>query len=450
MKEWYQLFTDRQLVALTTLSGMLGELSERVRLDTAHADLRDDSRPLHNGGVGATAYADAISAYLAFAIDRVVDRHSSIATWDSSPTKLQRRNTFARQAIQMTWDFGEGNPFCMSSGTLSPSVDWVAKSIDFVPAAPQSKADQQDASIQAGSRGRLVSTDPPYYDNVPYADLSDFFYVWLRRSLRFVFPDLFATLAVPKAEELVALAYRHREGKEGAEGFFLNGMAQAMQRLVEQAHPAFPITIYYAFKQSESDSDTGIARTGWETFLDAVIRAGFGVSGTWPMRTELQNRMRGTASNALASSIVLVCRPRAISAPAAARREFIAALKAELPIALRHLQVGNIAPVDLAQAAIGPGMAVYARYAKVLDAEGKPVSVREALALINSTLDEALTEQEGDFDADSRWALAWFEQNGFAEGEFGVAETLSKAKNTSVAGSPRRGSSDRVAAECGS
>ncbi len=293
---------------------------------------------------------------------------------------------------------------------------------------------QADAQSQTLRDGSVVSTDPPYYDNVPYADLSDFFYVWLRRSLKPSFPDLFATLAVPKAEELVAFAYRHEDGRSGAETFFLDGMTQAMQRLAEQAHPAFPVTIYYAFKQSESDSNAGTVSTGWETFLDAVIRAGFAASGTWPMRTELGNRMRGMDSNALASSIVLVCRPRAAHAPTATRREFVTALKAELPVALAHLQRGNIAPVDLAQAAIGPGMAVYTRYAKVLDAEGKPLSVREALALINQTLDEALAEQEGDLDADSRFALTWFEQSGFAEGEYGVAETLSKAKDTSVAG----------------
>ena len=292
---------------------------------------------------------------------------------------------------------------------------------------------QSDAQQQAISADKIVSTDPPYYDNVPYADLSDFFYVWLRRSLRPVFPDLFATLAVPKVEELVAFAYRHN-GKAGAEAFFLDGMTQAMHRLAEQTHLAFPVTIYYAFKQAESDVAEGTASTGWETFLDAVIRAGFTTSGTWPMRTELGNRMRGMDSNALASSIVLVCRRRDPAAPAATRREFINALKAELPAALRHLQAANIAPVDLAQAAIGPGMAIYTRYAKVLDAAGNPLTVREALALINQTLDEALAEQEGDFDADTRWAVAWFEHMGFAEGEFGVAETLSKAKNTSVAG----------------
>lgn len=278
-----------------------------------------------------------------------------------------------------------------------------------------------------------MSTDPPYYDNIGYADLSDFFYVWLRRSLYSAFPGLFATVAVPKSAELVATPGRHG-GSDAAEAFFLCGMTHAMRRIAEEAHPAFPVTIYYAFKQVESNINEGIVSTGWETFLDALIRSGFSTSGTWPMRTELVNRMRGTDSNALASSIVLVCRRRPDSAPTATRRDFINALKAELPAALSHLQHGNIAPVDVAQAAIGPGMAVYTRYSKVLDAEGKPVSVRDALALINQTLDEALAEQEGDFDADSRWAVTWFEQQGFEEGDFGVAEQLSKSKNTSVQG----------------
>jgi putative DNA methylase len=279
----------------------------------------------------------------------------------------------------------------------------------------------------------MISTDPPYYDNIGYADLSDFFYVWLRRSLRPVFPDLFATVAVPKSEELVATPYRHG-GRAAAEAFFLEGMKQAMHRLSEQAHPGFPVAIYYAFKQSETKGDTGTASTGWEIFLDAVIRSGFAVGGTWPMRTELGNRMIGMGTNALASSVVLVCRPRPDDAPTATRREFVTSLRAELPLALVILQTGNVAPVDLAQAAIGPGMAIYTRYARVLDAAGKPVSVRDALALINRTLDEVLADQEGDFDADSRWAVAWFEQHGFSEGDYGVAETLSKAKNTSVQG----------------
>jgi putative DNA methylase len=312
-------------------------------------------------------------------------------------------------------------------------MEWVERVVQkFVP-GNGGHALLEDAQTQGISIDRIVSTDPPYYDNIGYADLSDFFYVWLRRALKPIFPDLFATLAVPKAEELVATPYRHG-GKEKAEAFFLNGMTQAMHRLAAQAHPAFPVTIYYAFKQAESDDDAGTASTGWDTFLAAVIEAGFAITGTWPMRTERGARSVGIGTNALASSIILVCRQRAADAPTATRGDFVSAIKAELPAALAHLQRGNIAPVDLAQAAIGPGMAVYTRYSKVLDAAGNLLSVREALALINQTLDEALAEQEGDFDADSRWAVAWSEHSGFAEGEFGVAETLSKAKNTSVEG----------------
>jgi putative DNA methylase len=326
----------------------------------------------------------------------------------------------------MTWDYAELNTLLDGTGSFLGAVEWTAESIQGVAAGFGSSfgaSNQFDATSQSVSISKLVSTDPPYYDNIGYADLSDFFYVWLRRSLKPVFPNLFATLAVPKAEELVATPYRHGS-KEKAETFFLDGMTQAMRRLAEQAHPAFPVTIYYAFKQAETKGDAGTTNTGWDTFLAAVIEAGFAITGTWPMRTELGNRMIGSGTNALASSIVLVCRKRPADAPTATRREFITALKTELPTALAHLQRGNIAPVDLAQAAIGPGMAVYTRYAQV----------RAALALINQTLDEALAEQEGDFDADTRWALTWFEQMAFNEGEYGVAEQLATSKNTSVSG----------------
>ncbi len=339
-----------------------------------------------------------------------------------------------RQALPMAWDYAEGNPLGKSSGDVSTCSRAVANYLEVATVRAPARAVQADA--QAGIPGvteLVISTDPPYYDNISYADLSDFFYVWLRRSLRAVYPDLFSTLAVPKAEELVATAYRHGTKKK-AEAFFLDGMTQVMHSLVRKTHPAFPVTIYYAFKQSESDGTDGTTNTGWDTFLDAVVRAGFAITGTWPMRTEGAGRMVASGTNALASSIVLVCRPREADALIATRREFVAALKAELPIALAHLQRGNIAPVDLAQAAIGPGMGVYTRYSRVLDAEGKALSVREALSLINQTLDEALAEQEGDFDPDSRWAITWFEQVGFEVGEYGTAEQLSKSKNTSVSG----------------
>jgi putative DNA methylase len=435
MDRFDQLFTDRQLVALTTFSELVGKAMQQVRRDALAAGLSDDATPLRDGGNGAATYAEAVAVYSMFAASKVADRNSALNTWASLREHV--KNTFTRQALSMTWDFAECNVLSDSSGNFFGGISTIHAAL-FSLGSGVGVARQADAASQSLSAEKIVSTDPPYYDNVPYADLSDFFYIWLRRSLRSVFPELFSTLAVPKSEELVAFAYRH-DGKEGAEAFFVDGMTQAMHRLAEQAHPAFPVTIYYAFKQSESDTQAGTSSTGWETFLDAVIRAGFEVSGTWPIRTELERRVRGMDSNALASSIVLVCRKRATDARTATRREFVAALKAELPAALRRLQEGNIAPVDLAQAAIGPGMAVYTRYSKVLDAEGKPVPVREALALINQVLDETLAEQEGDFDADSRFALAWFEQHGFTEGEYGVAETLSKAKNTSLDGLEKAG-----------
>ena len=431
MKEWQHLFTSRQLVLLTTFSDLVLEARDRVKQESLISGLADDGLGINQNGRGVSAYADTVSVYLAFALSKVANIGSSISSWMSDRGAF--RETFARQAIQMTWDFAEANAFAEAGGSFMTAIDKGAMALNSLPATPQSNSHQQDAASQAITTGKVVSTDPPYYDNVPYADLSDFFYVWLRHSLKLVFPDLFATLAVPKTEELVATTYRHGSKLE-AEAFFLDGMTKAMRRLAEQSHPSFPVTIYYAFKQSESNVTEGTASTGWETFLDAVSSAGFTTTGTWPMRTEGAGRIRAMGSNALATSIILVCRPRPATAPTATRREFLGALRAELPTALTHLQRGNIAPVDLAQAAIGPGMAVYTRYAKVLDAAGRALSVREALALINQMLDEVLAEQEGDFDADSRWALAWFEQFGFNDGPFGDAETLSKAKNTAMQG----------------
>ena len=429
-------FTPRQLVALVTFADLVGEAMERVRRDAAAAGLPDDGRRLRDGGTGAAAYAEAIAVYLAFAVDKCADYWSTICSW-IVPREIVR-NTFGRQAIPMMWDYTEANPLGGSTGNWMAMIDWIWKSIIMLPATGGGYSVQAEAQSHTHESVHLASTDPPYYDNVGYADLSDFFYVWLRRTLRSVLPDLFSTLAVPKTEELVATLHRHGT-RARAEAFFIDGMMQAMKRLAQQAHCGFPTTIYYAFKQSESRDDHSVGSTGWETFLDAVISAGLGISGTWPMRTERSGRMIGVGSNALASSVVLVCRKRPTDAAVTTRRDFIAALKAELPSALTQLQRGNIAPVDLAQAAIGPGMAVYTRYAKVLDASGKRVSVGEALALINQTLDEILAEQEGDFDADSRWALAWFEQHGFDAGEYGIAETLSKAKNTSVEGMVQAG-----------
>ena len=431
MTKWRDLFTDRQLVALTTFSDLVGEAREHIRLDAVAAGLPDDGVPLRTGGVGTTAYAEAVGVYLAFAVDRSADFSNCCTRWVSSNEKVM--GLFGKQAIAMTWDFSEAAILNRVVGGFVPSAEFIAKCIGKLPEYGDGEVAMQNAMEGELSIQKIVSTDPPYYDNIGYADLSDFFYIWLRHTLRDVFPGLFSTMAVPKAEELVATPYRHGS-KEKAETFFLNGMTQALDHLAEQTHSAFPVTIYYAFKQSEKKSDSGISNTGWETFLDAVIYSGFTVTGTWPMRSEQRYRMIGLGSNALASSIIIVCRTRPSDAQMATRREFVDALREELPDALRTMQAGSIAPVDLAQAAIGPGMAVFSRYARVLDVSGQPLSVRDALSLINQTLEEALAEQEGDFDADTRWAVAWFEQAGFTAGEFGVAETLSKAKNTSVDG----------------
>ncbi|PDV97937.1 DUF1156 domain-containing protein [Candidatus Chloroploca asiatica] len=439
------LFTPRQLVALNTFVDLVGEAREQVRRDALAAGMCDDRRGIDAGSNGATAYAEAVGVYLAFAISKITNIGSSIASWMSDRGAF--RETFARQAIPMVWDFAEANTFADVGGSLATALDKGAMAIATFPATPTSIASQNDASSQEIALGKLVSTDPPYYDNIGYADLSDFFYVWLRRTLRPIFPDLFATIAVPKAEELVATPYRHG-GKESAEKFFLEGMTRAMQRLAEQTHPGFPVTIYYAFKQAETlgarasgphhagqrSAHPGTVSTGWETFLDAVISAGFAISGTWPMRTEGSGRMIGQGTNALASSIVLVCRKRSADAPTISRREFLRELNAVLPEALDEMTRGAgadrspVAPVDLSQAIIGPGMAVFSKYAAVLEADGTPMSVRTALQLINRFL------AEDEFDADTQFCLHWFEQHGWGEGRFGVADTLSRAKGTSVEG----------------
>jgi putative DNA methylase len=353
-------------------------------------------------------------------------------------------NLFGRQVIPMVWDFAEANTLGGSVGSWETCSEYVAKCVQTIPVVGGGvgSAGQIDAATGAdGISGLLVSTDPPYYDNVPYADISDFFYVWLRRLLRQVYPELFTTVLVPKMPELTASPRRWNGDKDRAREHFESGFRRAFTALRSKMDHRFPLTVYYAFKQEDEESDDDVQEnngvdltTGWETLLEALVSSGFQITGTWPVRASQAWRMRSLGSNALASYIVLACRPRPDDAPQIARNQFRNELKRILPGALRHLQQGNIAPVDLAQAAIGPGMSVYTRYAKVLDVEGKPVSVREALTLINQTLDETLAEQEGDFDSDTRWALAWFEQNGFGEGEYGVAEILSKAKNISIGG----------------
>jgi len=426
MTAWADLFTPRQLIALTTFSDLVPEARERVYTDALAAS-HDGGARLEAGGTGAEAYADAVTTYLGMGVSKLADMSNSIARWKSSMD--QAIALFSRQAIPMAWDFAETYPLATSSaGSFETSLSGMIRVLRALPANQQAVASQVSATNFAS--GRLLSTDPPYYDNIDYSDLSDFFYVWLRRSLLPVHPELLSTLLVPKAEELVANPYRHG-GKEGAQTFFEDGFIEVFRRARETALPDFPITVYYAFKQSETTSQ-GEASTGWETLLEGMVRSRWAITATWPMRSELGNRPRNQGSNALASSIVLALRPRADDAPRTDRRGFVAALKAELPTALRELQQGAIAPVDLPQAAIGPGMAVFSRYSAVLTDDGSTMRVRAALSVINEVLDDVLSEQEGDFDPDTRFALAWFRQHGFEPGEFGDADNLARARNASL------------------
>ena len=432
MTDWSQLFTARQLVALATFSDLVPNAMEGVQGDAVVAKMLSDDTPLYAGGNGPRAYAEAIGVYLACAVDRMAMTGNSLVRWNAVGAKAQ--HCFGRQAIPMVWDYAEPNFLATATGSVDAAITCVADPLTVsIPGRPSGTADQGDAALDGDSALSVISTDPPYYDNIGYADLSDFFYVWLRRTLRRVYPALFATVAVPKTEELVATPQRHG-GREKAEAFFMSGMTQALERLSERAHPACPTTIYYAFKQSENKKDTGVASTGWETFLEAVTTSGFSITGTWPMRTELSNRMRGMGSNALASSVVLVCRKRSDKPPSTTRRAFLTALHAELPPAIARLQAENIAPVDLAQAAIGPGMAIFTRYSRVLEADDSPMTVRMALALINAELDQILSAQDADYDPWTRFAVTWFETQGMDPGPYGDAETLATARGVAVQG----------------
>ncbi len=421
MRIWADLFTSRQLTALTTFSNLVREARERVC-----SDARDP------------AYADAVATYLALVVSRIVDRNSSVGSWDAHPSKEQVRGVFARQAIAMTWDFAEGNPFCNSSGNLAESVAWVSSALRNLPEGAIGAVTQADARTAAYDGRLIVATDPPYYDNIGYADLSDFFYVWLRRSLIDIYPELMRTILTPKDDEIVADPFRHG-GKEQAKRFFEERFEEVFARISEGTPKGYPISFFYAYKQGETGGDGSHASTGWETLLNALLNTGWTVTATWPMSTELRNRPRNRESNALASSIVLVCRPRPEAARATDRRGLIAALREELPSALRMLQQGNIAPVDLEQAAIGPGMAIFSRYVRVNEADGSAMRVRTALGLINRVLGEVLTQQEGDFLADTRWCVEWFKRYGFDAGPYDIADLLSKAKNTAISGMERAG-----------
>ena len=404
LTEISDLFTNRQLTALTTFSALVGEAQKKAEADAVAAGMYNDHIALSEGGTGARAYGEAVGVYLAFVVDKMADYHSSICSWHNSGEKI--RNTFGRQAIPMTWDYAEANPFCSSSGSYNNMLEWVYKAVNYLPNTPAYGSVRQfDAQSDNGLRNIAISTDPPYYDNIGYADLSDFFYVWLRQALKETYPKVFRTMLVPKEEELIATPYRHEGSVEKARDFFEDGMFNTCLRLYQYAREDIPVTIYYAFKQSETDDNDTTASTGWETMLSAIIRAGFSITGTWPMRTELAVRQIASGTNALASSIVLVCRKRPETAGSCTRREFINALHREMRPALEKLQSANIAPVDLAQSAIGPGIGVFSRYKSVLEADGKPMSVRAALQIIKQELDAFYNEQEGELDRESRFCV---------------------------------------------
>ena len=430
---WHEIFTSRQLAALTTFSDLVGEAREQVLQDTIRVGLADDDVLLDQGGSGAPAYADVIATYLALSLSQLTRYFTTICTWNVTNENIVQ--AFAGQYIKMTWDFTEANPLD-GNMTFLTCVNWVASSFEAQRGAhAQGHAIQLDASksLPLTDRAPIILTDPPYYDNIGYADLSDFFYVWLRRSLSQVHPQLFSTLLTPKSQELIAAPHRFDGDGEEARSFFEEGLKQAFLQMRGHQHAQYPLTLFYAFKQTETIEDGGAASTGWETMLEGLIGSGFVITGTWPMRTERPTGVK-VNTNVLASSIVLVCRPRPEDAPLTTRRDFQSALRQALPDALKELQYSNIAPVDLAQASIGPGMAIFSRYNRVVEANGSPMRVRTALALINQALDEYLAEQEGEYDSDTRWALAWFEQHQFNEGPFGDAEVLARARDTSVQG----------------
>lgn len=435
MLKYSDLFSSRQLTALTTFSDLVSEARERVLRDALASGMSEGER-LEAGGVGAAAYADAIATYLGLVISRITDYSSSINSWASSPQMEIVQHIFGRQALPMAWDYAESNPFADSSGSLSIMIRAVSGAVSRVPACSQAYVRQTDAASH-DYRGAVISTDPPYYDNIGYSDLSDFFYVWLRRSLKDVHPSLFSTMLVPKAEELVANQYRHG-GKDGAKKFFEDGFRSVFANARRSANPDYPMTVYYAFKQTETTTE-GRTSTGWSTILEGMIRSGWTITATWPMRSERRGRMTSIGANALASSIVLVLRPRPEDAPMTDRRSLMRELRRTLPEAVETLRSGGIAPVDLAQAAIGPGMSVFSRYARVISPDGTDMSVSEALTQINAVLDEVLGEQEGDLDPDTRWCLTWFDAHGFTEGPYGEAETLASARNASIDALKRSG-----------
>ena len=425
-----KLFTSRALLSLCVFSNLVAEVRKTIALDAEACCVSDDIRSLREGGNGSLGYSEAISTILAFIVTSLANSLSQICTWDAGGpgwgTKV--RNTFSRQALPMTWDFAEIGPFSGNSGSFDVNLDYVVKAVSSLNSVSFGEINNLDAAKNSYPvRPVVISTDPPYYDNIGYSDLSDFFYVWLKRSLSQEWPELFRRLTTPKSEELVASSYRHG-GRDNAEAFFMQGMSQALYSMRKAATDGIPLAIYYAFKQSEA-SDDGITSAGWASFLQAVVDAGLGIDGTWPMRTELANRMIGKGANALASSIVLVCRKRKQDAETVTRADFVRALKREMPAAIADIRKAGVGPVDMQQSVIGPGMSVFSRYAKVLEDDDSAMPVKTALSLINRVWEEIDQELDTNFDPETQVALAWFATYGFDAKPSGELITLANAKN---------------------
>jgi putative DNA methylase len=428
------LFTPRQLVALTTFSDLVREARGWVLADARRAGRPDDGVPLRSGGHGAPAYADAVATYLALALDRAAARWCTLARWQRSRENIE--HPFASPGLQMAWDFAEANPFSPAAGSWMDAVEAVADALNRAPRdGPAPVCRQMDASRPEGlPEDLLVCTDPPYFANLPYADTSDLYYVWLRRTVGDLFPDLCRTVLTPKAAELVADPHRHGGG-EAARRRFLEGMEEALRQVRRRGRPDLPLVLFYALRQSRPAAAEGggaRAAVGWAAMLDSLLGAGFQITGTWPLRTEHAGRRRSLGSNTLGSSIVLVCRRRGDDAPEATLGEVARQLRRELPRAVGQLAAAGLAPVDLAQAAIGPGMAVFSRYARVLAADGTAVPASAALQLINREMDACLAAGDADLDPASRFCLAWFEQFGFSPRPYADADVLLRAKDTAM------------------
>ena len=438
LQEWRSLFTSRQLYSISSLNALASEARELIRADAADVSAAESAQTKEPIATSCDTYSNAVFTYLCLAVSRLTDYSSSLTTWASNPQMEIARNTFARQALSMSWDYAETNPFGPSSGSYEILIEWIAKVLERFNQHIPGRASQQDAASPNGSNFSVISTDPPYYDNIPYADLSDFFYVWLRQPLKSVYPELFATIGVPKAAELVATAYRHG-GKEEASNHFIQGMTKALSAISQECHPAYPVTIYYAFKQSESKGDGGIASTGWETFLEAAIQAGLQITATWPVRTEKPGRTRDNNSNALATSVVLACSKRSLDTPVLTRSQFRRDLVLTLGEAISKLETANIPPVDIAQSIIGPGMAIFSSARAILNPDDSAMTARDALIEINAALDENLSQEEGKLDPESRFALIFFESYGYQLRNYGDGERLAVARNISVEGVAKAG-----------